>query len=106
MRSKRSSDSVTDAVCVSGSFIGSVFVTGFDNGVYLTLAVACASVYLDRGELSFLCEIPDGGLLNAEFGTYLLLGEQTVFLGFHEKREEAVAGGVNRVHHKLVEVGE
>lgn len=106
MRSKRSSGSVTDAVCVSVSFIGSVIVTGFDNGVHLTLSVSCAAVYLDRCELSFLSEIPHGGFLYAEFGAYLLLGEQAVFLGFHEKRKKAVAGGVNRVHHKLVEVGE
>lgn len=106
MRSKRFSGSETEAVCVSVSFIGSVIVTGFDNVVHLTLPVACAAIYLDRCELPFLCEIPDGGFLYAEFGTYLLLGEQTVFLGFHEKRKKAVAGGVNRVHHKLVEVGE
>ena len=70
------------------------------------MSVACAAIDLDRSKLSFLGEIPYGGFLNAQFGTYLLLGEQTVFLGFQEKRKKAVAGGVNRVHHKLVEVGE
>lgn len=70
------------------------------------MAVACAAVYLDRCQPSFLGEVPYGGFLYAESGAYLLLGEQAVFLGFHEKRKETVAGGVNRVHHKLVEVGE
>lgn len=106
MRSKRSSGSATEAVCVSVSFIGSVIVTRFDNGVHLTLSVARAAIYLDRCEQPFLGEIPYGSFLYAEFGTDLLLGEQTVFLGFQENRKKAIAGGVNRVHHKLVEVGE
>jgi hypothetical protein len=91
------------AVCVS--FIGSTIII-VKYGVYLAQTVACASIYLYRGKLPFLSEIPDGGFLYAEFGTYLLFGKQTVFLGFNEKRKKTVAGGVNSLHHKLVEVGE
>lgn len=102
MRSKRSSAGVSNV----DSFIGSVIVTGFDNGVHLAQSVARTAVHGGRVEFALFGEIPDGGFLYAEFGAYLLLGEKAVFLLFHEDGKKAFAGGFDCVNHQLMEVGE
>lgn len=42
---------------------------------------------------------------DAELGAYLLLGQKAVFLRLHVNWQEFLAGGVDGVNNKLMEVG-
>lgn len=103
IRTKRSSGRSVD--CALFSFIGSV-IFRVENIGYLTLAITDTVVHFDRGEFTAFGEIPDGGFSYAELGVHLFLGEQTVFLGFHEDGEKTLASSVDGVNHKLMEVSE
>ena len=102
MRSKRSSAPGV----VSISVMGSVFIAGVYNVLYLTLAVTCAAVHFEGVQFTALNHIPDGGLAHAELFCRLFLGERLVFLSLHEDGEKTLAGGFDCVHHQLMEVGE
>lgn len=86
--------------------MGSDFIAGVYNLLYLTLAVTCAAVHLEGVQFTALNHIPDGGLAHAELFGYLFLGERLVFLRLHEDGEKTLACGFNCVHHQLMEVGE
>lgn len=86
--------------------MGSVFISGVYNVLYLTLAVACAAVHLEGVQFTALNHIPDGGLAHAELFGYLFLGERLVFLRLHEDGEKTLACGFYCVHHQLMKVGE
>lgn len=100
MRSKRSSARELY------QFIGSVFISGVYNVLYLTLAVTCAAVHLEGVQFTALNHVLDGGLANAELFGRLFLGEWLVFLRLHEDGEKTLACGFDSVHHQLMEVGE
>lgn len=102
MRSKRSSAPGV----ISVSVIGSVFIAGVYNVLYLTLAVTCATVHLEGVQFPPLNHVLDGGLAHAELFGGLLLGERLVFLRLHEDGEKTLSCGFYCVHHQLMKVGE
>ena len=102
MRSKRSSAPRV----VSISVIGSVFITGIDDGSYLSLAVTGTAVYLEWMQFTCLNHVVDCSLAHAELFCRLFLGERFVFLRFHENGEKTLACGFDCVHYQLMKVGE
>ena len=89
-----------------GDGIEASVIFGFENGGHLALSVADAAVDFYRCQFAIACQIPDRGLADAELGTYLFLGEQTVFLGLHVDGHKTLACSVDGVNHKLMQVGE